>query len=320
MSFIREKNASLFIFLNALMWGSSYIWSKILLDYLPYFTILFLYSLGGFIFLTVFFFRKLVTIDRKTLLTGFGISMFSILSNISCMLALGSTSSSNTAFIVQMSVILTPLIMAAAERKSPGRRTVFSSCTAMLGTLLLTFDFGSFSFHPGDLFALANAVFFSLYIASQKLYAQKTDPVQFAIVQHIVSTAAYFCMAVIFGNRVTNIGKMSFMPLLVLALSIFISFSTILIQTSALKFIRPEKAAVIYTLEPVAAAVLAYFLIGERMEGPAAYAGCMLIIVAVLSTIRFRAAQPQKSCRTSVSRQPSDILGIGVHSGGSSSL
>ncbi len=296
MNFIKEKNAAVFVLLNAIMWGSSYIWSKILIGYLPYYMILFLYSLGGLLFISVFFFRRLRALDMKTLLTGAGIGLFSVLSNISCMLALGGTSSSNTAFIVQMSVIMTPLIMTAAERKLPGRRTVMSSLTAVPGLLLLTFDFRSFSFKPGDLFALANALFFSLYLASQKLFAGKTDPARFAFVQHITSTVVFFAMTMLFDTKKAAFDKMDLKSSSVLILSILISVITILIQSSALKFIRPEKATVIYTLEPVAAAVLAYFIIGEGINGISSIIGCLLIILAVVMTVNVKA--PQKKIGT----------------------
>ena len=124
------------------------------------------------------------------------------------------------------------------------------------------------------------------------------------------------------------------MALLVLILSTAISVSTILIQSSAIKYARPEKATIIYTLEPVAAAVLAYVLIGERLAGVRAFAGCALILFAIVVTVyrrrdsirhcegakRLRQSHvPQKSWSTSDSRQPSEALGMGLHSEGSRS-
>lgn len=288
MSFIKENNAAGFILLNALMWGSSYIWSKLLIGYLPYYTILFLYSFGGLLFLTVLFFRRLRKISKKTVLTGMAISIFSVLSNISCMMALGSTSSSNTAFIVQMSVVMTPMIMTFAEKKLPPLRSMISALTAVPGLLLLTVDFSSFRLNPGYLFALANALFFSLYLASQKLFTSKTDPAQFSFIQHVTSTVIFFGMAMIFDRNQTGLRNMDAVGYSVLLLSILISVMTILIQSSALRFVRPERATVIYTLEPVTAAVLAYFVIGEGISGISAIIGCMLIITAVVITVPFR--------------------------------
>lgn len=285
MNIIKEGNAPAFMAINAILWGSSYIWSKILLGYLPYFTILFTFSMGGLAVLFIIFPRRIRTIERRTAIIGMGIGGLSILSNIFCMLALKSTSSSNTAFIVQMSVIITPLIMSAAEKKFPGSRVIFSALTALAGLLLLTCDFSSFRFNPGDLFALANALFFSLYLAALRIYSGKTDPVQFTFMQHVSSTVVFLGMALAFEMGKIYYGGVDIQALAVLVLSTAISVSTILIQSSAIKHVRPEKATVIYTLEPVAAAVLAYFLIGERLDGIRPIVGCVLILFAIVITI-----------------------------------
>lgn len=271
--------------LNAILWGSSYIWSKILLGYLPYFTILFLYSAGGLILLTALFFRRLRHIKVRTVLAGLGIGMFSVLSNIFCMMALGSTGSSNTAFIVQLSVILTPMLMSVYEKKLPGARVVAGALAAAAGLLLLTCDFSTFAFNPGDLFALGNALLFSLYMVSLKIFTGKADPVQFTFMQHITSTAVFFCMALLFGAGIEDFGEMSMKANAVLVISILISVTTILIQASAIRFVRPEKAAVIYTAEPVAAAVFAYFLVSERINGVGSFIGCVLILIAIILTV-----------------------------------
>ncbi len=296
MNIIKENNASVFMFLNAVLWGSSYIWSKILLGCLPYFTILFAYFLGGLILVTAIFFRKIRRIDLKTVAAGFGIGLLSVISNIFCMLALSSTSSSNTAFIVQLSVVLIPLIMAAAERKLPGKREIISALTAVSGVLLLTCDFGSLSFNIGDLFALGNAIFFSLYLASLKLFAGRTDPAQFTFMQHVTGTLAFFGLAAFYDRKLPDFEGLGIVPAAVLILSILISVTTILVQSSAIKFIRPEKVTVIYTMEPVAAAVFAYALLGERLDGIGAFAGCLLILAAILfSTYKKHSTQLLKN-------------------------
>ena len=285
MNIIKANNASAFMVINAILWGSSYIWSKMLLGYLPYFTILFLYFLGGLLFISCIYYKKIKSIDRKTVIIGIAIGCLSILSNIFCMLALKNTTSSNTAFIVQMSVIITPFLMSAVERKLPRSRTVFSAVTALAGLLLLTFNFSNFTFKTGDLFALANAIFFSLYLTALRIFMGKTDPVQFTFMQHVTGMVVFLGMAIMFEFRQIEYDRFDFAALVVLIISIAISVSTILIQSSAIQFVRPEKATIIYTLEPVAAAVLAYLLIGERLSGTRAFAGCVLILFAIILTV-----------------------------------
>jgi drug/metabolite transporter (DMT)-like permease len=285
MNMIKERNASVFLLLNAILWGSSYIWSKMLLGYLPYFTILFAFSLGGLLSISIIFFKRIRSIHKKNVIIGMSIGCFWILSNIFCMLALKGTSSSNTAFIVQLSVIITPLLMSIYRKKLPGSRAVFSAIAALAGLLLLTCDFKSFSFQQGDLFALCNAVFFSLYLVALKIYSGKTDPVQFTFVQHVAGTVVFLFMALFFEMRQVTASSIDIKGYAILILSMAISVFTILIQSSAIKYVRPEKATVIYTLEPLTAAVLAYILSGEKPDDLSAIAGCILILFAVACSV-----------------------------------
>ncbi len=293
---IKERNASAFLLLNAILWGSSYIWSKMLLGYLPYFTILFVFSLGGLFAISIIFFRRILDMNRKTFIIGMIVGCFWILSNIFCMLALKGTSSSNTAFIVQLSVIITPLLMSVHRRKMPGSRAVISAIAALTGLLLLTCDFERLSFHRGDLFALCNAVFFSLYLVALKIYTGKTDPVQFTFVQHVAGTIVFLCLALLFETpqiAACNINRTGYA---ILILSMAISVLTILIQSSAIKYVRPEKATVIYTLEPVTAAILACVLSGEKPTGFCRIAGCVLILFAVACSVyKIRGTQKLKN-------------------------
>lgn len=316
MNIIRERNASAFLLLNAVLWGSSYIWSKMLLSWLPFFTILFVFSFAGLIVLFIAFFKRIIKTGGRTILKGVGISGFSILSNIFCMLALQGTSSSNTAFIVQLSVIITPLLMSLIRRKLPGGRTVFSALAALAGLFLLTCDFGQLGFRLGDLFALCNALFFSLYLVALRQFSRNTDPVQFTFVQHAVSSLVFLILAACFetgsfgiagllgtgllgtGIAGTGIAGLGTAGIGILALSSAISVLTILIQSSAINYVRPEKATVIYTLEPVTAAILAFILTGERMNGPFSLAGCALILFAVLCHVNLRniaSTQPKRN-------------------------
>lgn len=290
MNVIKERNASAFLLLNAILWGSTYIWSKMLLEYLPYFTILFFFSLGGLIALFLLFFKRIIRVKKKTVLIGVGIGFIWILSNICCMLALKGTSSSNTAFIVQLSVVITPMIMSVHKKKLPGGKAVLSAIAAMSGLLLLTCDFRNFGFHTGDLFALGNAFFFSLYLAALKIFTGETDAVQFTFMQHAAGTVVFLGMALAFETRQIQFTNIDVAGLSILILSIVISVSTILIQSSAIRYTRPEKATIIYTLEPVTAAVLAYVLSGEKPSGLYAVAGCMLILIAVVSSSNIRTA------------------------------
>ena len=304
MKIITEKNAALFLAFNAVLWGTSYVLSKMLLSFLPRFSILFLCSLGGLVLTVILFHRSLKSISLRTMAVSAGISGFSVLSNTFFMLALQFTSSSNTAFIVQLSVVFTPFLMAIIEKKLPEGKTVFSVATALLGLFLLTCNIGTFSFNPGDMLALGNAFFFSVFLTSQKIFLQKANPVHFMLVHHCTNTAVFLTLAAVFEFRsIDYSGLISPAFALLMGLSIFIAGATVLIQSVAIRHVRPEKATLVYTLEPVATLVLAYIFIGERLEGFGPVAGCLLILLSIVHPLFFRKRR-QKQLRALVPVSP----------------
>lgn len=282
MDIVKKNNAAIFLLFNALLWGSSYVWSKMLLGYLPRFSILLLGSLGGLIATALIFRSSLKSIKKDAVVLSIIISLFSVISNTFFMFALQYTSSSNTAFIVQLSVVITPFLMALFEKKLPEGKVVGSAVIAMIGLFLLTCDFQNFTLNIGDLLALGNAIFFSIHLACLNRYSNRLNPAHFMITYHATNTIAFLAMAAMFEMRLVsyyNLATPQFAMLI--SASIFIAVVTVLIQSTAIRFVRPEKATIIYTLEPVTALVLAVVFLGEKFTGIIPVIGCALILVSV---------------------------------------
>lgn len=298
MGFIKKSNAQLFLFLNAFLWGSSYVWSKMLLGYLPRFPILLICAMGGLLSTVVLFRKSIRSIGLHEIVPSVVISSFSILSNTFFMLALQYTGSSNTAFIVQTSVVITPVLMALFEKRALEGRIIISSVAALLGLFLMTCEFENFSLNAGDLLALGNAVFFSLFLAGLRLYSKRLDPVHFTFIHYSTNTLVFFFIAFFFEMPSIDFEKLKTPVFVVLAAaSSCIAVVTTLIQSSAIKFVRAEKATLIYTLEPVTTLLIASVLIGERLEGVKSVIGCILILVSVIyASFKHR---PQRELRNS---------------------
>jgi drug/metabolite transporter (DMT)-like permease len=286
MGMIKKNNASIFLFINALLWGSSYVWSKMLLGFLPQFSILSICSFGCLISTFIMFYPYIKTINSKELLPILKISILSIVSNSLCMLALQFTSSSNTAFIVQLSVIITPLLMSFSEKKIPQGKLIASMIIALAGLFLLTCDLNTFRLKPGDLIALGNALFFSIYLVSLNRNANKVNPVHYTFIQHTANTIVFMILAGFLEFRTINFQHLkSPVFAMLISASIFISLVTILIQSLAIKYVRPEKATFIYTFEPITAMFLGFIFMGEKLNGIIPVIGCLLIIVSVVCTL-----------------------------------
>lgn len=286
MSFVKKSNAMVFLVLNAVMWGSTYVWSKMLLSYLPRFSILFLCSLGGIISTYILFHRQIKAIPRASLLPSLIVSSFSILSNTFFMLALQHTSSSNTAFIVQMSVIFTPLLVALSSGRMPQKRIFGSAFTALAGLFLITCDFNDFHINVGDLLAVCNALFFSLFLTGQNRILGKVDPVHFSFIHHISNAFVFAALACVFEVRGLHVERLA-SPVFAALISVNILFSvvTVLFQSVAIKHVKPEHATLIYTLEPVTTLILAWNFMNEQPDGLKSAAGCLLILAAIALSV-----------------------------------
>jgi len=286
MNIISKKNAKAFLFLNAFLWGSSYVWSKMLLSYLPQFTILFFSSLGGLLTISLLYYQKIKTIKKESILLCIFISSFSIVSNTFFMFALQYTNSYNAAFIVQLSVVITPLIIVGFNKRLPEGRVIVSAIGALTGIFLLNFDFKGFHFNIGDILALGNAVFFSIYLASLKINSKSIDPVHFTFIQHAVNTPVYLLLAILLETRNIIFAKLKSETFVILiTVSIIVTVFTILIQSSAIRHVQAEKAVLIYTIEPVTAMILGFFFLNEKPEGFGAVAGCILIIFSIMVSL-----------------------------------
>ncbi|EGD49505.1 protein of unknown function DUF6 transmembrane [Ruminiclostridium papyrosolvens DSM 2782] len=283
MNIITKNNAQIFLILNAVLWGSSYIWSKMLLGFLPQFSILFICAVLGLGSTVVLFRKKLQGFSKKIVVTCVLISLVSVVSNTFCMLALKRTSGSNTAFIVQLAIVITPVIMAVLEKKAPTRKTIILAMTAMIGIYFITFAGKGFSINIGDIFALCNAIFFSLFIALQNKFSNVFTPVQFTFIQHSTNIVSFLALALIFETGkiyLSNVVNPVF--LLLICLNAAVTIFTSLFQSSAIKFVRPENAAITYALEPVVTASLGILLLGERFTGILSVIGCVIILFTII--------------------------------------
>lgn len=289
MKIITKTNAQIFLLLNALFWGSSYIWSKMLLSYLPPFFILFICAILGLAVTTLVFRKQLNKFNKKSIIISVLISLVSVVSNIFCMLALKRTSGSNTAFIVQLSIVITPIIMAVFDRKAPARKTVLLAMTAIVGIYMITCSGKGLKINSGDIFALCNAICFSLFLALQNRFSNIVNPIHFTFVQHATNFVSFLALAFIFESGNILVSNMqSPMFVLLIGLNAMVIIFTSLFQTSAIKYVRPENAAILYAFEPVTTAVLGTILLGERFAGIQPVIGCVIILITVvISAVKF---------------------------------
>jgi len=178
-------------------------------------------------------------------------------------MALLYTTASNTAFLTGLNVVLVPVIGALIFRQLITRNMKFGVLLAAAGLYLLCTN-DSWSLNNGDLLAIVCAVCLSLHVILTGSFARISDIYWLAAIQ--LGAVAFFStlIAKFQGHEI-----LVWRPEILWALVICVLFATVfafLVQTSMQRFTSPTHTVLIFCMEPVFAALYAYWAIGERLD------------------------------------------------------
>ena len=205
--------------------------------------------------------------SRKTLLLGIGVGTVMFAAYALQTVGITITTISKSAFITGTSVLMVPLFMALFLKRIPDRSSLLGAFMAFVGLGLMTLTGGrsdvgaAGSLNLGDLLTLIAAVGFALYILAVGKYTTQVDSIPFAIVQ--LGTVAVFSgiTSLLFETPIVPTGSETWFAILFLA--IVCTSLAFIVQNVAQKYTTSTHTALIFSGEPVFAAMFAYVMIGE---------------------------------------------------------
>lgn len=195
-------------------------------------------------------------------------------------LGLSLTTASRAAFITGLSVMLTPLVATVWFGHRSTVRAYLAALVAFAGLGLMTLRGGAAGgLNAGDLWVLATALSYALYIVYLGEVADQASAPSLAALQHVPMALLAWLWAL------PGIGQLTRLPLTtwlaVLYLGAVATALVALMQTYAQRVVPAQAAALIFVLEPVFASVFAFLLLGERL-GLWGWVGGSLVVVAML--------------------------------------
>jgi drug/metabolite transporter (DMT)-like permease len=185
------------------------------------------------------------------------------------------TSVSSAGFVTGMYVVLTPLIALALFRLRVGATAWVGVALATGGLAMLAGVHGGSA--GGDLLVLGAAAVYSLQIVLMERYAPRYDAVAFTLVEMVVAFAGLSIAAI--PTAAVPHGWTIWGALLVTG--IFASALGFLVQTWAQRQTSATRTALVFTLEPVWAAIFGYTLAGDRL-GALGWGGCAVIMAGIV--------------------------------------
>jgi drug/metabolite transporter (DMT)-like permease len=305
----RSLQAHLWLVAATLVWGSTFLAIKLALDDASPLLFNAVRMTIAAIVLVAMFFRRQRTLTAGAMRAGFAIGTLLWLGYEFQSAGLVYTTASKSAFVTGISVVLVPLLLAAAGRRVHPF-TLAGVAAASFGLYLLCIpasrEFSLAGINRGDVLTLGCALSFAVEIivlgrAAQRYSFAELVPVQIAV------CAGWMLLSVAVAERHAFLHPT---PALMAALAYTALPGTVacfIIQAWAQRYTPPTHAALIFALEPVFAALLSYVAIGERL-GLRGVLGAALILAGVLaSELLGHVQKPEQELEQECGEQPAAL-------------
>lgn len=282
-----------------LFWGSSYLFMKMGLESIQGFNLVALRFGIAFILAGIVFYKRFRHIDVHTIKSGFilGTILFSAISVVT--IGVTSTSASNAGFLFSLAVVFVPLLLAIIFRKRPEKKIIFGVAFSIMGIALLTLNHG-LQISAGDFLIILGALLYAVYIIITDKLTKNADSILLGIIQLGITGVLGLLFSYIFENPRLPDTTESWVS--ILALGVLCSAFGFIGQTVAQKYTTPAHTGLIFSLEPVFAAIFAFIFAGEILPAKG-YLGAALVLTGLfIAKINFNKIPMRKRYTKTVDR------------------
>lgn len=276
----KQVKADIALLLVTVGWGASFLLSRYALEDLEVYNFLGVRFLLAAAISCAIFYKEIIKADVRTWILGSGIGVILFASYAFQTVGLTITSVSNSAFITGINVVLVPFMSAILVKRYPDKASVAGVVLAFVGLLLMTMKGLSLDFNIGDFYTLICAILYALYIILVGKYTVQVNSIAFAVIQ--IFTVGALSLGVSFIMETPSLPSNGAIWGYVLFLSIICTSVAFIVQSVAQNYTTSTHTALIYSAEPVFAALFAAILTKEYLNtqgliGAALIVGGMLV-------------------------------------------
>lgn len=285
-----KYKSELILILVTLLWGATFVIVKEALNDISSMAFIAIrFFIAGIILLP---FMKGKPVNKKSIKAGIFLGFLLFAGFATQTVGLKFTSATKSGFLTGTAVIIVPLLQIVIQKRPPTKGVIIGTILVMIGisflssggnTIFNLFEDIGKNFNFGDLLTLICAFFFALYIIYLDVETTKYD-FWILLLMQIITTAILAVISLgIFSSTEIEPFKLSITNNLIWAVfytSIFATLITTALQTKYQKFVTPAKAGIIFSFEPIFAAVVAFFILGEKITN-FGYLGAALIMLGL---------------------------------------
>ena len=274
--------SNLFLIFTTILWGTTFIITKTLTQDIPIFLYLGLrYLLGTIGFLPLFFHFK--NFNKRILLVGILTGFIYYLTMVFQTYGLQTTTAGKAGFITGLSTVMVPFITWFLYKRRVKYTIWIAVVLSVIGMALLLLKNES-GIIIGDLLVLGCAVFCAIFIVLNDKNVRIFDVYLYTIIQLMTLTLLCFTSSLILRESYDIFSNQLDFWLIMLYMGFGATSLTFIFQNWGQKHQNPSQTAIIFTLEPVFAALFG-FLIGNEILTLFNWIGMGLIFIAILITV-----------------------------------
>ena len=287
----KQTKADLALLIVTIIWGSSFVLTKNALDHLPTYNFLAIRFILAALISAAIFHKSMLKIDKLTLKYGIIIGFILFAGYAFQTVGLNYTTASKSGFITGFSVVIVPVLSALLLKQIPHKEAVIGVLFAIVGLGFLTLN-RSLSLNIGDFYTLIAAIMFAFHIITVGKYTVKVNSIAMAVIQIAVVGILSLFFSIGLENPILPSGIEVWSAILILAT--LATSGAFIIQNTMQKFTSPTHTALIYTGEPVFAALFAFIMLGERLPAQGIFGSLLILSGMLISEVDWKAVFKSK--------------------------
>ncbi len=270
-----QQKANVLMVIVTMFWGLSYTFMMMGLEALQTYNIVALRCTIAFIIAGLIFYKKMKNVSSKTLVyaTIQGFLLFTVFAL--SLFALETTTASNAGFILSLTVVLVPIFTSIMERSLPSRAVSIAIVCTMIGVMILTIK-DSFAFQVGDILVAIAAICYAIYLILNSRFTKSVDSIAYGVYQ--IGFAALFGIILTWLFETPALPSTSNSWIAILGLGVVCTAFCFIAQSVVQQYTSPTHTGLIFSLEPIFAALFASLFIGELITGQLLIGGAFILI------------------------------------------
>ncbi|MFK5855692.1 MAG: DMT family transporter [Bacteroidota bacterium] len=284
------------LILVTIVWGSTFLIVKDTVATVNEYLIVFIRSALAFsamlIFQVIKDWRKLF--NTKSILYGSILGVLMAITYGAQTIGLKYTSTGHSAFITSSAVIIVPFILFFFYKTKLIKVDIISVSIVFAGLFFLTYDFET-KMNLGDIITIITALSYAFHVVLAGRFVHKSDTITIITYQFFAAAIVGLIAFFLTEHEAVTISTKAWSSLIYLGLigTLFCYFITVWIMN----YVSVLKVAVIFSLEPIFAAIFGYFILHEVLNTKELIgAGLILSGVLVHSVLKSKFEAKEVNC------------------------